>query len=311
MNEAMIEIESVGKTYDGRPIVTDLTLSVPKGALCVLLGPSGCGKSTTLRMINRLVPFDSGTIRVGGEDVLSVPPEVLRRRIGYAIQSTGLFPHWRVEDNIATVPRLNGWPAERVRDRVTELLTLLRLDPGIYRRKYPHQLSGGEQQRVGVARALAADPDVLLMDEPFAAVDPITRDALQSELISVHRATGKTIVFVTHDIEEALRLATVVAIMERGRLAQTGTPLNIIEHPASDFVRDFVGVQGIGLKLLSVRRVADRMRPGEHADGATIAADATLADALAEMVSRRTDRLAVADERGAAVGVIALADLVR
>jgi osmoprotectant transport system ATP-binding protein len=311
MNEAMIEIESVGKTYDGRPIVTDLTLSVPKGALCVLLGPSGCGKSTTLRMINRLVPFDSGTIRVGGEDVLSVPPEVLRRRIGYAIQSTGLFPHWRVEDNIATVPRLNGWPAERVRDRVTELLTLLRLDPEIYRRKYPHQLSGGEQQRVGVARALAADPDVLLMDEPFAAVDPITRDALQSELISVHRATGKTIVFVTHDIEEALRLATVVAIMERGRLAQTGTPLNIIEHPASDFVRDFVGVQGIGLKLLSVRRVADRMRPGEHADGATIAADATLADALAEMVSRRTDRLAVADERGAAVGVIALADLVR
>jgi osmoprotectant transport system ATP-binding protein len=311
MNEAMIEIESVGKTYDGHPIVTDLTLSVPKGALCVLLGPSGCGKSTTLRMINRLVPFDSGTIRVGGEDVLSVPPEALRRRIGYAIQSTGLFPHWRVEDNIATVPRLNGWSAERVRDRVTELLTLLRLDPEIYRRKYPHQLSGGEQQRVGVARALAADPDVLLMDEPFAAVDPITRDALQSELIRVHRATGKTIVFVTHDIEEALRLATVIAIMERGRLAQTGTPLDIIEHPASDFVRDFVGVQGIGLKLLSVRRVADRVRPNEHADGATIAADATLADALAEMVSRRTDRLAVADETGAAVGVIALADLVR
>jgi osmoprotectant transport system ATP-binding protein len=311
MTEPMIEIEAVGKTYDGRPIVTELTLSVPKGALCVLLGPSGCGKSTTLRMINRLVPFDSGTIRVGGEDVLSVPPEVLRRRIGYAIQSTGLFPHWRVEDNIATVPRLNGWPVERVRDRVTELLTLLRLDPEIYRRKYPHQLSGGEQQRVGVARALAADPDVLLMDEPFAAVDPITRDALQSELIRVHRATGKTIVFVTHDIEEALRLATVIAIMERGRLAQTGTPLDIIEHPASDFVREFVGVQGIGLKLLSVRRVVDRMRPDEHADGEVIAAEATLADALAEMVSRRTDRLPVADDSGAIVGVIALADLVR
>jgi len=311
MTELMIEIERVGKAYDGRPIVTDLTLGIPKGALCVLLGPSGCGKSTTLRMINRLVPFDSGTIRVGGEDVLSVPPEALRRRIGYAIQSTGLFPHWRVEDNIATVPRLNGWSAERVRDRVTELLVLLRLDPEIYRRKYPHQLSGGEQQRVGVARALAADPDVLLMDEPFAAVDPITRDALQSELIRVHRATGKTIVFVTHDIEEALRLATVIAIMDRGRLAQIGAPLDIIEHPAGDFVRDFVGVQGIGLKLLSVRRVADRMRPADNADGAPIAADATLADALAEMVSRRADRLSVADGKGATIGVIALADLVR
>ena len=307
----MIDIEHVGKAYDGRAVVADLTLSVPKGALCVLLGPSGCGKSTTLRMINRLVPFDRGIIRLGGEDVLSTPPEALRRRIGYAIQSTGLFPHWRVEDNIATVPRLNGWSAERVRERVTELLTLLRLDPEIYRRKYPHQLSGGEQQRVGVARALAADPDVLLMDEPFAAVDPITRDALQSELIRVHRATGKTIVFVTHDIEEALRLATVIAIMDRGRLAQTGTPLDIIEHPASDFVRDFVGVQGIGLKLLSVRRVADRMRSGGAADGAAIGADATLADALAEMVSRRVDRLPVADGNGTAVGVIALADLVR
>jgi osmoprotectant transport system ATP-binding protein len=310
MTEAMIEIAGVSKTYDGRPIVTDFTLSVPKGALCVLLGPSGCGKSTMLRMINRLVPFDGGTIRVGGEDVLSVPPEALRRRIGYAIQSTGLFPHWRIEDNIATVPRLDGWPAGRVRDRVTELLTLLRLDPETYRGKFPHQLSGGEQQRVGVARALAANPELLLMDEPFAAVDPITRDALQSELIRIHKETGKTIVFVTHDIEEALRLATVIVIMERGRLAQIGTPLDIIENPASDFVRDFVGVQGIGLKLLSVRRVADRMRPGESAEGEAIAAEATLAEALAAMVTRRAERLPVADGNGT-IGVISLADLVR
>jgi len=307
----MIEIEGVSKVYDSRPIVRELTLSVPKGALCVLLGPSGCGKSTTLRMINRLVPFDSGAIRVGGEDVLRVAPEALRRRIGYAIQSTGLFPHWRVEDNIATVPRLLGWPVERVRDRVTELLTLLRLDPDTYRGKYPHQLSGGEQQRVGVARALAADPDVLLMDEPFAAVDPITRDALQGELARIHQAAGKTIVFVTHDIEEALRLATVIAIMERGQLAQVGTPLDIVERPASDFVRGFVGVQGIGLKLLSVCRVAERMRPGEAADGEAVPADATLADALAAMIARRTDRLPVADASGTRVGVIALADLVR
>jgi osmoprotectant transport system ATP-binding protein len=307
----MIEIENVSKAYDGRSVVSDLTLSVPKGAFCVLLGLSGCGKSTTLRMINRLVPFDSGAIRVGGDDVLAVPAEELRRRIGYVIQSTGLFPHWRIEDNIATVPRLLGWPRGRVRDRVTELLTLLRLDPATYRDKYPHQLSGGEQQRVGVARALAADPDLLLMDEPFGAVDPITRDALQAEIARIHQATGKTIVFVTHDLEEALRLATTIAIMDRGRLAQTGPPIDIVEHPASDFVRDFVGVQGLGLKLLAVRRVGDWMRTGESAEGQAIAAEATLADALATMVARRVNRLPVADGGGAVVGAIALADLAR
>ena len=307
----MIEIDGVSKSYDGRPVVIDLTLNVPQGAFCVLLGPSGCGKSTTLRMINRLVPFDSGTIRVGGDDVLAVPPEELRRRIGYVIQSTGLFPHWRVEDNIATVPRLLGWPQQRVRDRVTELLNLLRLDPETYRGKYPHQLSGGEQQRVGVARALAADPDLLLMDEPFGAVDPITRDALQAELARIHRATGKTIVFVTHDIEEALRLATMIAIMDHGRLVQTDAPVDIVERPANDFARDFVGVQGLGLKLLAVRRVGDRMRAGDSAEGQAIATDATLADALGVMVARRVDRLPVSDESGGTVGVIALADLVR
>jgi osmoprotectant transport system ATP-binding protein len=310
MTESMIEISGVHKAYEGRAVISDLTLSVPIGALCVLLGPSGCGKSTMLRMINRLVPFNSGSIRIDGEDVTQVAPEALRRRIGYAIQSTGLFPHWRVEDNIATVPRLLRWPAERVRERVTELLTLLRLDPETYRGKYPHQLSGGEQQRVGVARALAADPDLLLMDEPFAAVDPITRDTLQAELIRIHRATGKTILFVTHDIEEALRLATMIAIMERGRLAQVGTPLEIAERPASDFVRDFVGVQGIGLKLLAVRRVADRMRPGEVMEGEPISADATLAEAMAEMVARRVGWLPVRG-RDAVTGVITLADLVR
>ncbi|HZK90165.1 MAG TPA: ABC transporter ATP-binding protein [Stellaceae bacterium] len=307
----MIELENVGKSYDGRAVVADLTLGVPKGALCVLLGPSGCGKSTTLRMINRLVPFDSGAIRVGGEDVLTAPPEELRRRIGYVIQSTGLFPHWRVVDNISTVPRLLGWPETRVRDRVAELLALLRLDPATYGAKFPHQLSGGEQQRVGVARALAADPDLLLMDEPFGAVDPITRDALQAEIARIHRATGKTIVFVTHDIEEALRLATVIAIMDRGRLAQVGTPLEIVERPASDFVRDFVGGQGLGLKLLSVRRVAERMHAGESAEGDPIAAGATLAEALAAMVARRVSRLPVAGEGGGVAGAIGLADLVR
>ena len=311
MTEPMIDFSAVDKAYDGRAVVSELTLTIPAGAFCVLLGPSGCGKSTTLRMINRLVPFDSGTIRVGGEDVLRIAPEALRRRIGYAIQSTGLFPHWRVADNIATVPRLLGWPPERVRGRIDELLTLLRLDPAVYAGKYPHQLSGGEQQRIGVARALAADPDILLMDEPFAAVDPITRDALQSEVARIHQATGKTIVFVTHDIEEALRLATMIVIMERGRLAQIGTPLEIVERPASGFVRDFVGVQGVGLKLLSVRRVADRMRPGDAPEGVAIAESATLAEALDAMIAGRVDRLAVVDESGDVVGAITLADLVR
>jgi osmoprotectant transport system ATP-binding protein len=307
----MIELEHISKRYDGRPVVDDLSLTVPDGAFCVLLGPSGCGKSTTLRMINRLVPFDSGAIRIAGEDIRDVPEEALRRRIGYAIQSIGLFPHWTVEDNIATVPRLLNWPRTRIRDRVTELLELLRLDPESYRRKYPHQLSGGEQQRIGVARALAADPELLLMDEPFGAVDPITRDALQNEIARIHAATKKTIFFVTHDIEEALRLATVIAILERGRLAQWGAPIDIVERPASAFVRDFVGGEGSGLKLLGLRKISERMRPGESAVGVPLSADASLREALAAMTERHTDRLPVADASGRAIGIITLADLVR
>jgi len=307
----MIEIDNVSKSYGKHRVVDRLSLTVGDGVLCVLLGSSGCGKSTTLRMINRLIPFDAGTIRVGGEDVRHVPPEALRRRIGYAIQSIGLFPHWTVEDNIATVPRLLKWSQRRVRDRVAELLELFRLDAETYRGKHPHQLSGGEQQRVGVARALAADPELLLMDEPFAAVDPITRDALQAELARIHRATGKTIVFVTHDIEEALRLATVIAIMDRGRIIQLGAPLDILEHPANDFVRDFVGRQGLGLKLLSVRKIGDRLRRGETAEGEPLSLDASLGEALSAMTARRTDRLPVCDAEGRRVGAIALGDLVR
>jgi osmoprotectant transport system ATP-binding protein len=307
----MIEIDRVSKSYGDRRVVDHLSLTVDAGSLCVLLGSSGCGKSTTLRMVNRLIPFDSGSIRVGGEDVTQVAPEVLRRRIGYAIQSIGLFPHWTVEDNIATVPRLLKWPQGRVGDRVTELLELFRLDPRVYRGKYPHQLSGGEQQRVGVARALAADPELLLMDEPFAAVDPITRDALQTELAHIHRTTGKTILFVTHDIEEALRLASEIAIMDRGRIVQRGAPIELLERPANDFVRDFVGHQGLGLKLLSVRKVGDRLRRGETAEGEPLALDASLGEALSAMTARHTDRLPVSDAEGRPAGVIVLTDLVR
>lgn len=307
----MIEVDKVTKSYGDRRVVDGLSLQVPAGDFCVLLGASGCGKSTTLRMINRLVAIDSGAIRIAGEDIRAVPAEALRRRIGYAIQSIGLFPHWTVEDNIATVPRLLKWPRPRMRDRVTELLELLRLAPQIYRGKYPHELSGGEQQRVGVARALAADPEILLMDEPFGAVDPITRDALQAELAHIHCATAKTIVFVTHDIEEALRLATRIAIMQEGRIAQLGSSVEILEHPASDYVADFVGREGIGLKLLSLRKIADRVRRGETAEGEPLPLDTSLRDALSAMTLRRADRLPVCDADGRNVGVIALADLVR
>ncbi len=312
----MIALDHVTKRYDGRAVVDDLSLDIPAGAFCVLLGTSGCGKSTTLRLINRLIEADAGTIRVGGEDVTQLPPEALRRRIGYAIQSTGLFPHWTVADNIATVPRLLKWPAARVGARVDELLELLRLDPAAYRGKYPHQLSGGEQQRAGVARALAADPELLLMDEPFAAVDPITRDALQGELAHIHRSTKKTVVFVTHDIDEALRLATMIAVMNDGRIAQLATPLDLLERPANAFVSDFVGRHGLGLKLLSVRTVADRLRPvgqcaGDSAEGEPLAPETSLRDALSAMTQRHTDRLPVADAEGRALGVITLSDLVR
>ena len=307
----MIELDHITKRYDGRTVVDALSLAVPTGEFCVLLGSSGCGKSTTLRMINRLVVADAGTIRVDGADVTGLSPELLRRRIGYAIQSTGLFPHWTVADNIATVPRLLKWPEPRVAQRVDQLLELFRLDPAGYRRKYPHQLSGGEQQRVGVARALAADPELLLMDEPFAAVDPITRDALQGELARLHRATGKTIVFVTHDIEEALRLATSIAIMDKGRIVQRAAPPDLLEHPANDFVRDFVGRQGLGLKLLSVRRVADHLRRDETAEGEPVPQDVEFAR-RAVGDDRAPCRPAAGRRRGGpAVGVITLADLVR
>jgi osmoprotectant transport system ATP-binding protein len=307
----MIELDRVSKAYDGRLVVDELSLRVPEGAFCVLLGPSGSGKSTTLRMINRLVPADSGTIRVAGEDVRRLPAEALRRRIGYAIQSIGLFPHWRVEDNIATVPRLLGWPRRRVRDRVSELLELLRLDPASYRGKYPHQLSGGEQQRIGVARALAADPELLLMDEPFAAVDPVTRAALQEEIARIQQATRKTVLFVTHDIEEALRLASLMAILDRGRLVQWGAPIDILERPAGAFVAQFVGGEAAGLKLLGLRRIAERLRPGEWAAGEPLPAEASLRDALAAMAARHVDCLPVVDAAGRPLGTIRLADLVR
>jgi osmoprotectant transport system ATP-binding protein len=307
----MIDVQEVSRRYGDRLVVDRVSLTVEEGEFCVLIGPSGCGKSTTLKMINRLVPLTAGSIRIGGEDVMRVPVERLRRRIGYAIQSIGLFPHWTVEGNIATVPRLLRWSRSRVRNRVTELLELLRLDPEHYRSKYPHQLSGGQQQRVGVARALAADPEVLLMDEPFGALDRVTRDVLQSELGRIHKETRKTIIFVTHDVDEALRLASSIAIMDEGRLIQFGKPLDILERPANDFVREFVGRRDFGLKRLAILKVADRLRQGEVAEGEAIDANLPLRDALSEMIARRTERLPVRGPDGRPAGTVALIDVVR
>jgi osmoprotectant transport system ATP-binding protein len=306
----VIELDGVTKRYGGTAVVEALSLTIAAGEFCALVGPSGSGKSTTLRMINQLVRQSEGTIRFGGSDVSTLSGEALRRRMGYVIQSFGLFPHWTVERNIATVPALLGWPKYKIRDRVDELLTLLRLDPASFRGRYPHQLSGGQQQRIGIARALAADPEVLLMDEPFAALDPPNRAALHAEMARIHRQSGKTIVMVTHDIEAALQLASRIALLDRGRLLQWGTPLELLTAPADERVADFVGRAEQGLRLLSLARVGERVRPGETAPGPPVAAAASLREALSEMIARGTDRLAVIGDDGRPAGVLHLADLV-
>lgn len=307
----MIELDRVTKRFGTFLAVDELSLTVRAGEFCVLVGSSGAGKSATLKMINRLILPSSGSIRIDGKDAARTRPEELRRRMGYVIQSIGLFPHWTVERNVGAVPELLGWPAARIRDRVSELLVMLKLDPAAFRAKYPDQLSIGQQQRVGIARALAADPDVLLMDEPFGAVDPLTREALQSEIARIHRDSRKTIVFVTHDVEEGLRLATRIAVIDRGRLAQIGTPLELLTAPANDFVRAFLGGEDVGVRLLSVETIAGRMRRGESAPGEPVAASATLRHALSLMMARGADKLAVVDGEGRPVGALHLVDLVR
>ena len=304
----MIELDHLTKTYGARASVSDVSFTVEKGVFCAIVGSSGSGKSTTLRMINRLIEPSAGSIRINGENIATLPVEGLRRRIGYAIQSVGLFPHWDVADNIATVPRLLKWPEERVQQRVAELLAMLQLDPAMGG-KFPHQLSGGQQQRIGVARALAADPEVLLMDEPFGALDPITREALRAELSRIHRSTGKTILFVTHDIDEALQLADVIALLRDGKLVQFGPPIELLTQPADDFVRDFMGGGTLGLKLLALRQVGERVSP-EPVPGEPIAPETTLAEALSQMVLRRTSRLPVRGTTGGANGSIGLSDLI-
>lgn len=256
---ARILLDGVTKSYDAKstPAVDNITIEIPAGEIVMLVGPSGCGKTTTMKMINRLIEPTSGRILIGDEDVTDRDPDQLRRHIGYVIQGAGLFPHLTVADNIAIVPRLLKWDKKRVAARVDELLDLVNLEPEQYRDRYPRELSGGQQQRVGVARALAADPPVLLMDEPFGAVDPITRQRLQDELLRLQDELRKTIVFVTHDFDEAVKLGDRIAILQQGsEIVQYDTPEQILANPANDFVRSFVG-HGAALKQLTLARVRD------------------------------------------------------
>jgi osmoprotectant transport system ATP-binding protein len=266
----MIRLENVTRKYGDLTAVDNLSLEVAEGEVCVLIGPSGCGKTTTLRMINRLIEPDAGTIYINGKDSRRVRPEILRRDIGYAIQSVGLFPHMTVAQNISIVPALLHWDRARRAARVLELLSLVGLSPDETAGKYPNQLSGGEAQRIGVARALAADPPILLMDEPFGAVDPLTRERLQGEFQRIQREVKKTIILVTHDLDEAIRLADRIAIMSRGQLVQYDTPEQVLAHPANKFVRDFVGTDR-ALKKLSRISVADYVRKAP-----AVTADASL-----------------------------------
>ena len=295
---AVVAFEHVTKRYGGTgalAAVNDLSLIIPAGEICVLVGPSGSGKTTTMKMVNRLIEPTSGRITIDGRDVMDLPPVELRRKIGYVIQQVGLFPHLTVAENVAVVPGLLHWDRTRTDDRVRELLELIGLEPAEYGPRYPSELSGGERQRVGVARALAADPPVMLMDEPFGAVDPIRRDRLQNEFLRLQDRVGKTVIFVTHDVDEAIKMADRIAILERGgTLAQYDTPTAILAAPASDFVERFVGADR-GLKRLSLGRVADLdllepvlVRAGENRAEARRKLDARGPTAYALLVDAET-----------------------
>jgi len=309
----MIALEALTKRYGpGPPAVDGLSFEVVDGEVCALVGPSGSGKSTTLRMINRLIEPTSGRIWLDGEDVTAIDAVQLRRRMGYVIQQVGLFPHLTVGDNVATIPRLLGWDRRRTRERVAELLALVGLDPGVYARRWPHELSGGQRQRVGVARALGADPPVLLMDEPFGAIDPITRHRLQDEFLDLQQRVRKTVVLVTHDLEEAVRLGDRIAVLsEGGRLEQYATPGEVLGAPASPFVADFVGADRslrrlavIALKPVDVEPLARGEEAGPILDGPRVAVGVSLRDALVAILDAPRGVVTVTDGAGSLLGVL-------
>ncbi|MDQ6693764.1 MAG: ABC transporter ATP-binding protein [Chloroflexota bacterium] len=314
-----IEFEHVTKRFPGTnsAAVNDVSLIVPQGNLVVLLGPSGCGKTTLLKMVNRLYEHDSGRILVEGHEARSFKVTELRRRIGYVIQSTGLFPHMTVLKNIGSVPEMLGWSRAKIEARADELLELVGLPPGEYRNRYPSQLSGGQQQRVGLARAMAADPSIMLMDEPFAAIDNITRRRLQDELLRIQGQVRKTILFVTHDVDEAIRLADRIAVMRQGKVEQYDTPLHILSAPASAFVATLAGSEDV-LRRLSLLTVESAMNPAGQGnlskpieEAPTLDAGSSLRDALNLLLSKGTHTLSIIDSQRRTIGTVDLEGIQR
>lgn len=332
MTQGVIEFIGVSKTYQGAtiPAVRDLNLRIEAGEICALVGPSGSGKTTAMRMINRLIEPTSGDIKINGASTRSLGTESLRRQIGYVIQQVGLFPHRTIFDNVATVPRMLGWDESRIGVRVRELIEMVGLDPAVHAQRYPAQLSGGQRQRIGVARALAADPPVMLMDEPFGAIDPVVRGKIQDEFLRLQQQVKKTIVIVTHDIDEAIKMGDKIAVLkEGGVLAQYGTPSELLAHPNSDFVAQFIGTDS-GLKRLSLNTVAEAPlipldvaaaqgyslfvdaegRPQHWGGGSAafpqIRLDQTLRDALSEMFVAAVYFAPVVDEYGRAIAVVSM-----
>jgi osmoprotectant transport system ATP-binding protein len=311
---AELELRNVSKRYagQGEPAIGDLSLTVPAGEVCVLVGPSGSGKTTAMRLINRMISITGGDILLGGSSVLERDARELRREIGYVIQQIGLFPHQTVGENIATVPGLLGWPKERTRARVRELMELIGLDPQEMEDRYPAQLSGGQRQRVGVARALAADPPLMLMDEPFGAIDPINRAHLQDEFLALQRKVKKTIVFVTHDIDEAIKMGDRIAILRSGgRLAQYDTPREILMHPADEFVAAFVGADR-GIKRLSLTTLDELKLPdadGTQPPRTRVALNASVRDALSAILTAGGEAVTVVDSEDRVRGVLTLGQI--
>jgi osmoprotectant transport system ATP-binding protein len=307
---ATLELRNVSKQYPGQrqPAIEDLSFSVDAGEVCVLVGPSGSGKTTAMRLINRMIPLSSGDILLGGQSVLQREPNELRREMGYVIQQIGLFPHLTVADNIATVPRLLGWQKERISRRVNELLALIGMDPEEIGPRYPAQLSGGQRQRVGVARALAADPPLMLMDEPFGAIDPITRARLQDEFLGLQSRVRKTVVFVTHDIDEAIKMGDKIAILRQGgALAQYDSPEAILTNPADDFVAEFVGGDR-ALKRLGLATLEDveLLSPNGDRPQQSVARTITVRDALSAILAHGGHPVGVTDEQGELTGIATL-----
>jgi len=302
----MISVENLSKQYGATTVVDGVSMVIERNSITVIVGTSGSGKSTLLRMINRLIEPTRGRVLIDGHDTTGEPAHLLRRRIGYAIQGHGLFPHRTVAENIATVPRLLGWDEARIRARVEELLLVFQLDPGAYAGAFPHQLSGGQQQRVGVARALAAEPAVLLMDEPFGALDPIIRAKAQDDLLDIQRRFGTTIVLVTHDMDEAFRLGDRVAVMSHGRLLQYDRPAVLLTRPADPFVSRMTGVSDRAMRLLSLTTAGEAALPGVS-DGPAVAATASLREVLSELLWRGAESAVVMDADGTRRGHLTIA----